>query len=56
MNEKVKESEQIGRNGNNYYNRHSQWISKAQKICLKISENTQSLSDQFLGTVKGKKN
>ena len=56
MNEKVKKSEQIGRNGNDYYNCHSQWISKAQKICFKISENIQSSSDEFLGTVKGKKN
>ena len=56
MNEKVEKNVQIGRNGNDYFNRHSQWISNARKICLKISENTKSFPDEFLGAVEGKEN
>ena len=56
MNEKVKKSVQIGRNGNDYFNRHSQWMSNARKICSKISESTESFSDEFLGAIDGKEN
>jgi hypothetical protein len=44
--ENVEKGEGMGRFGNDYYNRHSEWIINARKYCFKAYGNFELFSDE----------
>lgn len=44
--ENLEKGEKMGRTGNEYYNRHSEWMLNARKYCFKTYGNSELLFDE----------
>ena len=53
--ENIEKGEKMGRMGNDYYNRHSEWIINARKYCFKTFGNSELFPDENLRVKEGEK-